>query len=77
MFTTLAGLASGAGSADGGPGVSTFNAPVGIATDGIGNIYVADTGNNTVRRIIASGAVTTLAGLPPPQQGGHIDGHVG
>lgn len=40
----------------------SFNYPFGITTDGT-NIYVADTGNNTIRQIvIATGDVTTLAG---------------
>jgi hypothetical protein len=41
---------------------ATFNNPAGITTDGT-NLYVADSGNNKIRQIvIASGAVTTLAG---------------
>jgi sugar lactone lactonase YvrE len=60
--TTLAG--SGAiGSANSTTGINaTFNSPFGITTDGT-NLYVADSGNNKIRKIvIASGAVTTLAG---------------
>ena len=46
---------------------ATFWNPSGMARDQAGNIYVADAGNNTVRRIAAAGTnrlVTTLAGLP-------------
>ena len=51
------------GSADGtGPAASFFN-PEGIASDSQGNLYVADTHNNLVRRISPEGRVTTLAGL--------------
>lgn len=42
-----------------------FYNPVGIAADGIGNLYVADTGNHTIRKVvIATGEVTTVAGVP-------------
>jgi DNA-binding beta-propeller fold protein YncE len=65
VVTTLAGTAGTAGSTDApsGPGTSaSFNNPVGITTDGT-NLYVADFGNNTIRKIvIASGVVSTLAG---------------
>ncbi|MBL9214422.1 MAG: hypothetical protein JNG83_02990 [Opitutaceae bacterium] len=59
---TLAGAAGVAGSADGAGTSARFNSPAGVAVDAGGNVYVADTGNHTVRRIAASGVVTTLAG---------------
>lgn len=50
------------GSTDGDPSVATFNKPAGVTTDGI-NLYVADSGNNKIRRInIATAEVSTLAG---------------
>lgn len=63
FVTTLAGAAGITGSADGTGAAAHFNAPQAIAVDSAGNLYVADTLNNTVREISASGAVTTLAGL--------------
>lgn len=53
----VAGATDSANAAD-----ATFNQPCGITTDGT-SLYVADTGNNTIRRIVlATGAVSTLAG---------------
>ena len=70
--TTFAG-APGAGSDDGTGPNALFNHPVGIGSDGAGSLYVADTDNRTIRKIvIATGAVTTLAGAPG--QAGGADG---
>jgi predicted permease len=60
--TTLAGTAGVAGSADGIGAAASFTDPCAITTDGT-NLYVGDYGDNTIRKIvIATGAVTTLAG---------------
>jgi len=63
LATTLAGQSGVAGAADGTGAAATFNSPAGIAADG-GNLYVADTGNNKIRRVvIATGAVSSLTGM--------------
>jgi len=72
VVDTLAGTAGVAGSADGTGVAARFNFPTGVALDPIGNLYVADTTNNTIRRITAAGVVTTLAGLAGVS--GHDDG---
>lgn len=53
LVTTLAG---GTGNA------ITFNHPLGVAVDGSGNVYVADSYNRLIRKINPKGVVTTLAG---------------
>jgi sugar lactone lactonase YvrE len=60
--TTLAGTAGSIGSADGAGPAARFANPEGLAVDPSGNVYVADSGNDTIRKITPSGAVTTLAG---------------
>ena len=62
VVTTLAGTAGIRGSSDAVDGAAMFAAPMGIALDASGNVYVADTDNSTIRKITASGTVTTLAG---------------
>ncbi|MHB8519956.1 MAG: NHL domain-containing protein [Limisphaerales bacterium] len=72
MVTTVAGLAENAGSANGIGIGARFLHPSGVAVDGAGNIYVADRGNHTIRKVTPAGVVTTLAGLAGGS--GRIDG---
>src|SRR5258708_5513831 len=60
--STFAGTPDIFGSADGTGAAARFNLPEGVATDSADNVYVADEGNNTIRKITPAGAVTTLAG---------------
>lgn len=62
VVTTLAGSAGSSGSVDGTGAAAQFSSPYGVAVDGAGNVYVADAGNNTIRKVTAAGVVSTLAG---------------
>jgi hypothetical protein len=61
VVSTFAG-SGGAGSAGGTGTAASFNSPFAVAADGAGNVYVADSGNNLIRKINAAGAVITFAG---------------
>ena len=51
------------GTEDGIGSAARFWAPAGMAVDGAGNLYVAERGNHTIRKVVlATGQVTTLAG---------------
>jgi hypothetical protein len=63
--TTLAGSVNGLGTTDGVGADATFLSPQSLASDGAGNLFVADGFANTIRQIvIATGEVTTIAGTP-------------
>src|SRR5207249_301670 len=60
--TTLAGSAGQQGSTDGTGSAGRFYFPIGVAVDSAANLYVADQGNQTIRKVTPAGAVATLAG---------------
>ena len=63
VISTLAGTGTAGYSGDDGPAVSaSLNSPGGIAVDGSGNVFVADTANSRIRRISSTGTITTVAG---------------
>lgn len=64
VVSTYAGTRNTPGSQDGPGAQAGFNGPLGLAMDAGGNVYVADTGNDTIRIIAPGGSVSTLAGSP-------------
>lgn len=70
--TTIAGTSGTPGTADGIGTLAQFRAPSGIWGDGT-KLYITDLGNDTIRvLVLATGAVSTLAGVPGPR--GAVDG---
>ena len=62
-ITTLAGTGTAGSGGDGSAALQTqLNIPQGLAVDSAGNVYIADTLNNRVRRVNADGTITTVAG---------------
>ena len=66
--STIAGFPGTSGSADGPAATARFNAPLGIAIDPAGNIFVADTSSFAIRRLTPAGLVTTIGGMPGSAQ---------
>lgn len=62
-ITVLAGDANASGFADAKGTAARFNTPRGLAVDTSGNVYVADPGNFTIRKIATDGTVSTFAGM--------------
>jgi ribosomal protein S11 len=75
ISSTIAGTAGATGSADGTNGAISFHSPQGIAVDAAGNLYVGDTGNDTIRKLTPSGAnwvsstIGGAAGIPGSANG--------
>jgi hypothetical protein len=77
VVTTIAGLAGVSGTSNGTNSAARFLNPGGVAVDAAGNLYVADSGNNCIRKITPSGTnwiVTTIAGVANPTISGSADG---
>ena len=70
IINTLAGSTSGFGG-DGGPATTAkLTLPRGVAVDGLGNVYIADSDNHRIRRVSSTGIITTVAGTGTPDFSG-------
>jgi len=65
VISTVAGTGM-AGYVDGPANAAQFDGPIGVAVDDSGNIYVADTYNDRIRKISSEGQVSTVAGAGRP-----------
>jgi uncharacterized protein (TIGR03437 family) len=81
IITTVAGTVSvglSVFSGDGGPAISaTMYYPYSVAVDALGNLFIADTQNNRIRKVSANGIITTVAGNGPNAQPGGFSGDSG
>ncbi|HJT88176.1 MAG TPA: NHL repeat-containing protein, partial [Bryobacteraceae bacterium] len=67
LLTRIAGNSRAGFSGDGGPAVQAqLNSPEGVAIDGSGDVFIADTGNNRVREVTPDGNINTVAGTGVP-----------
>ena len=63
ILTTVAGTGARGFSGDGGPATdAALNSTNGVAVDGAGNLFIADSGNNRIRKVDGAGIITTVAG---------------
>ena len=72
VVTTIAGAVGVMGYSDGAGSTAHFDNPKGTAVDSAGNVYLADYGTNTVRKISPSGLALTIGGAP--RSSGNTDG---
>ena len=62
-IATVAGTGTAGFGGDGGPAMKAMlRAPAGLVVDGAGNVYIADQGNDRVRRVDRDGVIATIAG---------------
>ena len=63
IISTIAGNGTAGYAGDGGPATNAeLQSPAGVVLDSAGDLYIADQGNNVVRKVSASGTITTVAG---------------
>jgi sugar lactone lactonase YvrE len=63
VVTTIAGVASQSGTADGAAGVGRLDRPTSLAVDKAGNVLIADSGNFTIRKLTPAGVLSTITGV--------------
>ena len=72
IINTVAGTGVNGYSGDGGPATTAqIYLPAGITFDGLGNYYIADEANNVIRKVNASGIISTIAGSGVSGGGGY------
>jgi sugar lactone lactonase YvrE len=78
IITTVAGNDSLGYSGDGGPATNaSLNNPYGLVVDASGNLFIADEGNNRIRKVDTNGIITTVAGNGPSGYSGSYSGDGG
>jgi hypothetical protein len=79
FISTYAGDGNPGYRGDGGPAVrAELSSPTGLAVDALGNLYIADSGNNVIRRVSTNGVITTVAGdVAADQSSGGLGGFSG
>ena len=71
IITTIAGTGVRGFGGDGGPAVEAqLSSPYGVAVDGAGNVYIADSNTRRIRKVDSSGIITTIAGTGAQRFGG-------
>ena len=78
-ISTVAGNGTAGYRGDNGPAWrAELSSPTGLAVDALGNLYVADSGNNVIRRVSTNGIITTVAGdVAADQPSGGLGGFSG
>jgi NHL repeat len=79
LISTYAGNGSAGYRGDDGPAWrAELSSPTGLAVDALGNLYIADSGNNVIRRVSTAGVITTVAGnVAADQSSGGLGGFSG
>ena len=78
IIHTIAGTGVNGFSGDGGPATAAqIGDPLGVTVDRVGNVYIADFGNQRVRKIDTAGIITTFAGGAPGYYGAYSEGGLG
>jgi uncharacterized repeat protein (TIGR02543 family) len=73
VITTVAGTGVAGYSGDGGAAtLSELNNPFGMAVDRVGNVYIVDSNNNSIRMVDTSGNISTIAGTGDPNYSGDL-----
>lgn len=71
VISTVAGSGAAGFGGDGGPATrAELYFPAGVTLDGVGHLFIADTGNNRIREVVATGVITTVVGSGIPGFGG-------